>query len=466
MPAEAMAARPDHSHLAQQAAWGAGLPLPAWWAALALVLVATWLRGGNRGVALMVLEPLALVFLATWLWRCLATGALPAGLGQGWRRVGLLGLAAAPAWVAVLQGFSWPGLGAASAMPVATAYAALAGLPLAACLLAGLSASVPQLRTLLRLWVAVAVAQALFGLVQLGGFEALHFGGQTTTGVHGTYASRNTYANLLAMALPLALLQLLAPAAGGRQQPSTRAAWGWGLAAFALLAAVLASSSRTGIATALLVSALALVLLPSARRGPVRWPWLLAGAAALLLLALMAGGVSWVERFDAARLVTDDEMRSLTRAATWRGAMANLPWGVGLGAYAGTFPAWQSPEVGRYLLDLAHNDYLQLYMELGMLWVLALGVLVALLVQRSRSLWWALARARATGHRRAEGDVLALAAALGLLATALHAWVDYPLRIPANAMLASFLLGLLLREPAAYRPGSGGQHGRHTDHET
>jgi hypothetical protein len=40
-----------------------------------------------------------------------------------------------------------------------------------------------------------------------------------------------------------------------------------------------------------------------------------------------------------------------------------------------------------------------------------------------------------------------VACGLGALATALHALVDYPFHIPANAMFAAFLLGVFLREP-------------------
>jgi hypothetical protein len=43
---------------------------------------------------------------------------------------------------------------------------------------------------------------------------------------------------------------------------------------------------------------------------------------------------------------------------------------------------------------------------------------------------------------------------LGLLAVLLHSWVDFNLRIPANAMLAAFLLGAFLRplQPLPVKP--------------
>jgi O-antigen ligase len=294
------------------------------------------------------------------------------------------------------------------------------------------------------------VAQALLGLVQLGGAEALQFG-DLGGGVRGTYASNNSFANLLAMAAPLAVLSLWGASARRSGQRAGRAWWGTA-ALLILLSAALASSSRTGIATALLVTLLALALLaPAAERGASRWRqrrwWLPVLAMALLGTALFMGGLAWVDRFDADRLVADDAVRALTREATWQGALAFWPLGSGLGSYAWVFPRFQSPEVGYYLLDLAHNDYLQILMETGVLGLAAMMLALALMGRRVLQLFRA---ARGTSSW-SSADRLAVACGLGLLATLLHAWVDYPFRIPANAMLTAFLLGVFLREPAPAR---------------
>jgi O-antigen ligase len=427
-----------------------GLGRVSWVAALLMVLLATVFRGGNRGVALMALEALALVVLLGWAWRALGAPGLPPALGAGRWRAARLALAAAPLWVVAVQMLPWPGAGALSATPQALAFAALAGLPIAACWLLGLGASGAQLQTLLRLWLGVAVAQALLGLVQLGGAEALQFG-DLGGGVRGTYASNNSFANLLAMATPLVVLGLWGTSTRRSGQRAGRA-W-WGVAALLiLLAAALASTSRTGIATALLVTLLALALLaPAAERGASRWRqrrwWLPVLAMALLGTALFMGGLAWVDRFDADRLVADDAVRALTREATWQGALAFWPLGSGLGSYAWVFPRFQSPEVGYYLLDLAHNDYLQILMETGVLGLAAMMLALALMGRRVLQLFRA---ARGTSSW-SSADRLAVACGLGLLATLLHAWVDYPFRIPANAMLAAFLLGVFLREPAPAR---------------
>jgi len=294
----------------------------------------------------------------------------------------------------------------------------------------------------------VALAQAAIGFLQLGGWEALRFGLVSGENLIGFFASKNTYSNFMVMAIPLAVFGLLAPAARGerRHQP-----WLWGAGLFVLLAAISLSTSRTGIATGLLTALLSVALLAPGRKADSagkrsglnrRWLWL--GAAALLGAVALAGGLDWVERFDAERLAADDATRGLMREATWQGAMAYWPWGSGLGSYRWVFPAFHPPELGRHLVDLAHNDYLQLLMELGVWFVAIAGLALALVVRRALALGRAL-RNRRGGWR--EADRLAVACGLGALATALHALVDYPFHIPANAMFAAFLLGVFLREP-------------------
>lgn len=425
------------------------LPWAAWWAAVAMVLGATLVRGGNRGVALVGLEWLALVVLGTWLARLWpGPGSL---LDRGADRWALVLLLAAPLWVAALQLMPWPGIGPLSTTPSATAYAALAGLPIVACLVLGLAAPGAQLETLLRLWLGVALAQAALGLVQLGHFEALNFGLQPPEWVRGTYASKNTYANLLVMALPLALWALFESSRSERRE-SARRPWLWVVGVFVLLSAVLASTSRGGIATGLLALLLSLALLqPRARseargRQPRYRLWTLGAAAVVLLLALLAGGLDWVERFDASRLAADNAMRGLNRASAWQGTLAFWPAGSGLGSFAGVFPRFQAPELGAYLVDLAHSDYLQLFMECGAAGVALVLAAVWLVVRRGLQLWRA---GMGPGWGRAER--LAMACGIGALATALHAWVDYPFHIPANAMLMAFLLGVYLRSPQGGR---------------
>lgn len=451
-----------------------GVGRAAWLSALPLVALATAFRGGNRYMPLMLLEALAAAVLLGLTWQALSSGSASRGVHSaagaaawsGWSRWALWALLGSPIWVALLQliplpADTWASLPgradfslvpapdaawrATSLTPDVTWASVLAALPMMACFALALAASARQATTLCRLWVAAAVIQAIWGLLQLGPFPGL-YAGLDSQELVGSFASKNTYSNFLVMAIPLVVWELNGK--GRREEAKSQITWLWGIALFLLIATLLAGRSRTGIATGLLVAMLAMALLPA--RGARRWaglPWAFWGMAALIALALAAGGLAWLDRFEADRLVADDATRALMREGTWQGIVAFWPLGSGLGSYAGVFPRFQAPELGRHLIDLAHSDYLQLLMELGALGLALMVALLALLLRRAAQ----LARVGRRGWQA--GDALAVAAGLGALAFGLHAWVDYPMRIPANAMFAAFLVGVVLRQPSDDRAG-------------
>lgn len=431
-------------------------------ALLALVALATLVRGGNRHMAMLVLEWLSLATLLAMVWPLWR----PGGVGDAPRvatvpvagritRVARVLLLSAPLW---LVAWAWlpvlAGARPALQVPTATWSGLLLCLPMLACLVAGRWGTDAQVQTLAKAWLWVALVQALWGLLQVAGLDGLRFDAASREPAIGSFASKNTYSNLLVQALPLAVWRIAAArSARGRRHRAERAGWltwGWVLALLVLLSVLLLGTSRTGIATGVLVLVLGLPWLlgqPSGRESPaggLRRRWLLSGMAALLGLALVAAGWEWAARFEAGRLLADDATRALMRHTTWQAALAWWPWGSGPGTYANLYAAWQPPELGRYLIDMAHNDYLQLLMELGLAAVLLAAALMWLVAQRLRQGFATPAQADRGGR---DMPALQKAAALGLLATALHAWVDYPFHIPANAMMACFLLGIFLKPP-------------------
>ncbi|MDO9604893.1 O-antigen ligase [Hydrogenophaga sp.] len=440
-------------------------------AGVLLIVCAPLIRGGNRHVALMVLEWLGLAVLLGVGLRSLVR---PAGAwGHGTERRGLLVLAAAPLWVALVQLLPlpmelWAALPGrafyldvlaavqapdalwrpASLTPDATWAAVLAGIPLVACFALALTRTPAQLKTLTRVWIGGAVAQALLGLAQLGPFPALYFD-SLFTGVIGTFANRNHFTSFLVMTLPLVVLELR-DALRHRQGQDHRlghAGWLWGVVLFVLVVAVLAAGSRAGIATGVLVTLATVLLLPGPRGGQLGLPWRLGGLAALVLLALGAVGLDWLGRFAGSTVVADSAFRQLLAARTWTAALEFWPLGSGLGSYAGVFPRFQPAEVSGFAPH-AHSDYVQLLMECGLMFVVMTALALWLLGRRVR---WLAASAR-TPHGLNRPQRQMMVCGLGLLALVLHAWVDFNLRIPATAMLGAFLLGALLR------PLGGGDH--------
>jgi O-Antigen ligase len=438
-------------------------------AGIVLMVCAPVIRGGNRHVALIGLEWLGLaVLLGAWL-MALSGQAGQGAWGQGRVRAGLLVLAASPLWVALLQLLPlpvdvWAALPGrafyhellavvqmptpewrvASLTPAATWASVLAGIPLVACFVLALSCSADQLRLLARIWIGLALAQALMGLAQLGPFDVLYFDAKKQ-GVVGTFANRNHFANFLAMTLPLVLLEIRRALhdATAHHQRVGHAGLLWGVALFVLLAAVLASSSRTGIATALLVMLATTLLLPGRRGAKVGLRWRMWALAALLLVAVASVGLGWLERFQGELLAGDASFRGLMRASTWVGAMEFWPLGSGLGSYGMVYPRFQ-PAVVTGFVEYAHSDYVQFLMECGALFVVLAALLLWLLVRQAG---W-LARSAMRGHGQTPHEQLMMIFGLGLLALLLHSWLDFNLHIPANAMLGVFLLGGFLRSEA------------------
>jgi len=218
---------------------------------------------------------------------------------------------------------------------------------------------------------------------------------------------------------------------------------------FLLLSGVLVSASRGGAVTCLVVTVLAAMLLRHrAAQGSFRHHWGLAGVATLLALVALAAGVdALLARFEGEGDYLDSE-RWLYVIGTWHAAREFWPFGAGLGSFASVFPAYQPLGVHGFV-EHAHNDYVQLLMEGGLLVVVLSLVALALIFRQVAAL--------VRQDRRSGLDpqaLLQVACGLGLLAVLLHSWVEFNLRIPANAILAAFLLGAFLRplaEPAAWR---------------
>ena len=123
------------------------------------------------------------------------------------------------------------------------------------------------------------------------------------------------------------------------------------------------------------------------------------------------------------RVEPSDTERWLVARATWALWRQQSLIGHGAGSFAVQFPAVK-PESVRLFYEHAHNDYLELLAERGLLgfslWLVAVLTPLALAAR-------VLARTRDPLHRG-----LALASIAGGSALLLHAVVDFNLQIPAN----------------------------------
>ncbi len=270
-----------------------------------------------------------------------------------------------------------------------------------------------------------AAAQAVIGAEQ---YVAGLSSGVGEAVARGTFVSRGHLAAFLEGGLGAAL-GLAAASFASR----TRYSFAGTVAALALAAACVAgtalSLSRAGtlvVAAELMVGVW--LFAPRVRRA----------APAVVLLALIAGlsTAPDVGRRLEGRFGELAGGGDTGRLAIWRDTLPliaqNPVVGVGLGAYPYAFRR-QAPYLVRKSVENAHNDYLELALELGLPAFLLLVTVVG-----------SAAVGAVRGARRLEPPERALAfgCLLGAGAILAHAVVDFPLRLPATALLWACLLGL------------------------
>ncbi|MDP3673076.1 MAG: O-antigen ligase family protein [Telluria sp.] len=452
----------------------AGLLGPVSLCAAALLLAASPLmRGGNRHVALIVLEALGLALLAAvgfrpqaashtggarWadsiaLWLLLLSPALLAiiylvplplelwavlpGRGiypQALRDAGV----PAPAWLPL------------SVVPDATLTSLLAGIPLVAAFVLGRACTLPQLRRLARIVVAMAFAQVLLSLLQVGGDaqSALFFGASGRRPI-GTFANSNHYANYVAMALTLYIwlawdwlnTSPRASTSNGRQ-PDRAFRMAWVAGGLLLALGVLLSQSRGAVVTGLPIAAVGFGwLLISRRQGTYGTR----GTAIVLVVAVLGlaafiGLEVLLARFTASELVNSASFRALLTRSTLAGAAEFWPWGAGWGTFGVVYPRFQPPEIPG-AAGHAHQDYAQMLFEGGLFAVTLMVAFLWLALLRAVQ----LARTLAREHHIRPETIAAALCGLGLLGFLLHSLVEFNMHIPANAILASLLAGVYLR---------------------
>jgi O-antigen ligase len=303
-----------------------------------------------------------------------------------------------------------------------------------------------RLRTMLIVIVAVGTLQALYGIVvYLGGDHlGLWDPRYSTQAVSGTYVNPNHFAGLMEITLcaaaGLVVTELSRPSTDGATRHRVLSAsdslfgW-WTLLAFAVLimcAGLLLSASRgalVAITTALLASCSLSVWFRGMRAPEAR---LLLGAATVAMVAaLWLGASTLVEKMQARGLQSN---RPELRELSYEIIHDNPLFGAGAGTYRWILPLYKDERFGTAFYEHAHNDYLELLGDEGIIGfaLIATGVLLIL-----RRLVIGLSRRRDPLMR----GVL-FAAFSGALSLLIHGLVGFNLQIPANATYFFLMLGL------------------------
>jgi O-antigen ligase len=265
-------------------------------------------------------------------------------------------------------------------------------------------------------------------------------------GAFGPFVNRNHFAGFLVMGVALAGGLMI-----GRV---VKQAWlaVYGSCALAMCAGIGLSASRGGVlALAAEIVFLGLIALPtffhSRSENKTRRAGILIRAAAVLLIGAGAiGGAMWlvgseglVANFSQLQAETGGELpasEKFSRRDIWRATTEMIKdhpvTGVGLGAFQFAYTRYdQSSGIQR--VEQAHNDYLQIVADAGLIGgFIALVFIVLLFVRGFITL---------QTHNRQKRAV-AMGALAGCFAIAVHSFVEFNLQITSNAQLFLSLAAL------------------------
>jgi O-antigen ligase len=303
-----------------------------------------------------------------------------------------------------------------------------------------------RLRALLVLFFAVGFAEALYGLiVYLGGGQlGLWDPGHDAGTVSGTYVNQNHFAGLMEITIPAGMGLLLMGRASRETGSGLRAALRsmastlmgqQGMVLFGLLvmfAALILSTSR-GAVGSLAVGVIVAVSVAMMRNG-ARARELRVGliAAVLMVFAILWLGTGQLSsKLESSGLASN---RGDLRELSYRMIADSPVVGTGVGTYRWIFPRYKDQRFGSGFYEHAHNDYLEILGEQGIvgfsLLAVALGLIAAKIVKAYRQ------------HHEPLVRGALFAAVAGCTALLVHGFVDFNFQIPANAAYFSALLGI------------------------
>ncbi len=299
------------------------------------------------------------------------------------------------------------------------------------------------------IYAAYALVIASFGFVQFNLFYAVPAFNHDVSGPFVNHNNYATYAGLGALAAGVRLVEKagVVTGRGFRTFALTLVQYLFGRGAPYLVAAgltvstLIATGSRGGnagfVAGALCILLLSIVL--GIRRSRALWTTsvafaMLAGFAILFSI----NGDFLVGHFD--DLAGGDRTRAMLWDAALRMIRDSPLLGLGLGSYQSAYPMY-SDVIMRFVMDKAHNDYLELAAGWGLpaaiAWLSAMGWFV-----------WLCARGVLTRRRHRAYPMLAVGASA---LVGVHSIFDFSLQMPAIALTYACLLGLGLAQAFSTR---------------
>jgi O-antigen ligase len=264
--------------------------------------------------------------------------------------------------------------------------------------------------------------------------------------IYGPYVNHNHYAGLMELLVPIPLVISLTRLAGDRERLAA------GVAAAVMVGTIFLSGSRGGmIAIFVELVFFTVILLPHLKgmgsRKSVRIAISVA-AFAIVLVSILAwlGGKELTSRVSSITSEAHIELSGGTRLSIARDSIkmfrAQPIYGWGLGTFPVVYPQFRT-FYSEFDVNAAHDDYLQLLCEMGLLGF-AIMVWFVILLYRTAL--------RKIGNWMSDvSGALTLACMLGFTGILVHSLLDFNLQIPANAALFYVLCTLAAAPPLLQR---------------
>jgi len=297
-----------------------------------------------------------------------------------------------------------------------------------------------QARTLALIFCVYGAAIAGFALLQgISPNGKLYWIRQPRMGgwIYGPYVNHNHYAGLMEMLVPIPLVLSLTRLA------SSKARTGAAAAAAVMAGTIFLSGSRGGMMAIVVELAILAGLLIKQKRG------LRTAIGMSVFMVIVVGLLVWIGGGELSRRIATvgpehtelaGDIRNYINRDGLRMFLKRPILGWGLGTFPVVYPEFRTFYTN-FFVNEAHNDYLQLLVETGVLGFATMLWFLATIFMRGMK-----------KIRNWEGEMsgaVALACLLGLSGILVHSAVDFNLQIPANAALFYVLCTVAAAEPFA-----------------
>jgi len=282
-----------------------------------------------------------------------------------------------------------------------------------------------RIRRIALVIVGMGTLLSIMGLIQ-------YLGGRSLSSVSATYVNKSHFAGYLELVIPLSLGMLLIPADKGKKIIL-------GYCSIIMVVALALTMSRggwTGFVGSLLVMG---ILLSTKGFYPKRLWTPLSFVLIIGFILAIIGTNPLIKRFSTTKELTSGPLDYNSRIRAWQGTIQMIkdhPFlGTGIGTFVTAFPRYRPAGLSGLWIS-AHNDYLETISETG---IFAIGIIIWLIFNILRAGFKTFFKTRSSFKQG-----ITLGAMAGIVAILIHSFVDFNLHIPANAILFTVVVALLM----------------------